>query len=199
MQDLKLKQDIVRQGLDKLIRQNQWHILTGQTDIDFSKSLDKDTSRVIHNLNNTRYYKIKKCKNFIKSMIQKADILDNEVLFITFTFNEETLNNTTELARRKRIKRILQNNCLMYVANIDFGTKNEREHYHIVALTKDNYNLTKYEKNGFFKAVNVNYKEESNERLAKYLNKLTYHAFKDTTTQHDNTTYRCIYYNILKK
>lgn len=51
-----------------------------------------------------------------------------EVVFATLTFNEENINKTKE-TRRKNINKYLKQYD-GFIFNIDFGTLNEREHYH---------------------------------------------------------------------
>ena len=208
MKDLTLKNEIVSQKIDKISRRLSWlsfkNFLTKEEYQELillshtMSNYDNNINRVCHNLNNSRYYRIKKCKDFINRYIFLASqTFDLKVLFLTFTFSDETLKITNERSRRRRINTILKNNCLSYIANIDFGKKTEREHYHAIALMKYNYDLSKYEKNGFFTAENVNLGDKDSECIAKYINKLTYHAIKDTT-QHDNSSYRCVYYTTFK-
>ena len=51
-----------------------------------------------------------------------------EVVFATLTFNDENINKTKE-TRRKNINKYLKQYD-GFIFNIDFGTLNEREHYH---------------------------------------------------------------------
>lgn len=75
-----------------------------------------------------------------------------------------------------------------YVANIDFGKKNGREHYHaVVASGKVNYKLWDYGAlNGEVIRNNVKVDEdgsisiESAQKIARYIAKLTNHAIKQT-------------------
>ena len=211
IKDLTIKRFIIANKLDKQVRNYRYQIkkmydTTGCiNDLEKIESnifgLDADTNRVIHNLNNNRYYRIKKAKDFISNYIFGCanDILIPQ--FITFTFNDKTLNSTSELARHKRIKLLIKKYCASALLNIDFGAINEREHYHAVVLaTLENVEQMrkKAEKNGFVYNQKIRNKPKDMERLSKYLNKLTYHAIKDTT-QHDNSAYRSYYYNTFDK
>ena len=51
-----------------------------------------------------------------------------EVVFATLTFNDENINKTKETRRKNINKYLKQYNGFIF--NIDFGTLNEREHYH---------------------------------------------------------------------
>lgn len=110
-----------------------------------------------------RYYRIKKRIESILSL--------NNPYFVTLTFNDDILNND-QINRRREIQRYLKSISNNYVANIDFGKLNNREHYHAVCdLIRD-----KEYKLGFsdFEKIN-NYNVEN---IAKYTSKLTNHAKK---------------------
>lgn len=129
------------------------------------------------------YYKrLRRLKVYITYMF----IYHESVYFLTLTFRDDILNNTCENTRRRYIQRILNDHCYYYCANIDFGNKNEREHYHACVVFKDNtiINLFKdlYNTNyGFCCVQRVGKTNNDKEALSKYINKLTNHAFKKTT------------------
>lgn len=52
-------------------------------------------------------------------------ILDNfsNAIFLTLTFNDLTLNSTNEETRKKYVQRYLKENCIVYVANVDYRLK----------------------------------------------------------------------------
>lgn len=105
-------------------------------------------------------------------------ITNNDSLFLTITFNDETLNNTTESKRRLLVIRYLKSCNCKYVANIDYGKENGREHYHAVIST-NHINYTEWHK---FGAINGKIIIRSNvEALSRYVAKLTNHAIKETT------------------
>lgn len=57
-----------------------------------------------------------------------------QIVFGTLTFKPEVLDQTSAKTRRRYIQRFLNETFSDYIANIDFGKKNEREHYHFVAV-----------------------------------------------------------------
>ena len=129
----------------------------------------------VEKIHNSSRNKVKRLRKRIKS------ILDSEgnSIFLTLTFNDETLESTTEKQRRLRVVRFLENNFSKYVANIDYGNLHEREHYHAVCLA-DKIDLKSWNnKNGFSLAKRIHNKDAA--RLAKYVNKLVNHAVKETT------------------
>lgn len=101
--------------------------------------------------------------------------------FLTLTFNDAVLSNTTEETRRTYVRKFLKSISDNYVANIDYGKKNEREHYHAV-VEGQNLDLSAWTY-GFIHAQKVGYSEllTDTARLSKYINKLSNHATKETT------------------
>lgn len=65
------------------------------------------------------------------------------------------------------------------MANKDFGATNGREHYHAVVLVKGKLNYSKW-RYGCLNGQKIRLNGISNEKLAKYLSKLTNHAVKET-------------------
>lgn len=110
----------------------------------------------------------------------KDMILNNECVFLSLTFSPETLENTTAEERRLLVVRYLKSQSNIYVANIDFGKENEREHYHaLVSNTSLNYEL--WHKYGAIKGIKTANKRNCDiTRLTRYINKLTNHAIKET-------------------
>lgn len=119
-------------------------------------------------------------QNRVKRMSDKIDIILNkgDCGFITLTFKNEVLENTNEQTRRKYVTRYLKNEFVSYVANIDYGAKNGREHYHAVVLFPKNYKIEeeKLWKYGFF--LNKSIKNKDAKALATYIGKLKSHALK---------------------
>lgn len=105
-----------------------------------------------------------------------AQMINSETCyFITLTFTDETLANTSEDTRRQLVRRFLKAQATNYVANIDYGETTEREHYHAIA----NSNVIGWSY-GFFNVKPIIVNEESEKRLPVYITKLTHHALKQT-------------------
>ena len=77
-------------------------------------------------VNNASYHRTKRLREKIENML-----LSGQCIFLTLTFTNETLENTNQDTRKRYVKRYLKEVSNQYVANIDYGSKNEREHYHI--------------------------------------------------------------------
>ena len=143
-------------------------------------------------INHATYERNKRLKDKINKML-----LSGHCIFLTLTFNNDILDSTNELTRRKYVSRYLKDLSNKYIANIDFGLKTEREHYHAI-IRYDDYvyiNKTKTDSYilmtekwpyGFINAKDIQFNNEiendnTNTKLAKYINKLTNHAIKETT------------------
>lgn len=102
--------------------------------------------------------------------------------FLTLTFTDEVLANTTEETRRRYVSRFLKSKCTDYVANIDYGKLNGREHYHAVVNGID-IDMADWDKYGFSHCVPVGRKDDHTtaSKISKYLYKLSNHATKETT------------------
>ena len=125
---------------------------------------------------------------------QKAlDIIkSNSAIFLTLTFNDVVFSKMSKETRRKNITRFLKNTCKCYIANIDYGSKNDREHYHALVIPEgDIIDNKKYKKMFYDSAINFerivisNKKnhdiESTSKKVSKYVSKLTNHAIKETT------------------
>lgn len=206
MKDLEIKRSIVKAKIDKTYRRYKWQLHKGNyLEADkLEKELaplfnDKEIDRVMYNLNKSRYYRLEKVHDFISKNITARMDLEAQKLayFATFTFNNKILESTTEDARRQRIRRLIKSYTLAAVCNIDFGRTTEREHYHAIILAdkeQAQQMQKKAEKNGFVSLFPIRTTKQDITRLTKYINKLSYHAIKDTE-QHFAGAYRCFYYN----
>lgn len=112
----------------------------------------------------------------------KSFLLNGGCCFLTLTFNDDTLNKTTREQRRVFVVRYLKSCCAPYVANIDFGKNNGREHYHAL-INCESVDFTKWYKYGAIKSEKVRNRDISVDslRLSKYVAKLSNHAIKNTT------------------
>lgn len=116
-------------------------------------------------------------------------IYKNDCLFLTFTFMDKSFARTCADFRRIAVRRYLNALGVPYVANIDFGEKKGREHYHaVVQIGRVDYSKWKYGNlNGLKIRNDIKYDDdgvitsESVEKIARYVAKLTNHAIKETT------------------
>lgn len=139
-------------------------------------------------IGNSSYQRIKRLKERIKCLMHEG-----KCLFLTLTFNPETLNNTTSEYRRQLVIDFLKATNSQYIANIDFGKENEREHYHAIIQSHE-VDYTLWHPFGAVKGEKVHLRANCETKLAKYIDKLALHSIKDTT--HKN---RLIYSRRLEK
>jgi len=110
-----------------------------------------------------------------------SKMLEKPCLFLTLTFTDETLNNTSDTTRRRYIVRFLSQFNVPCIANKDYGKENGREHYHAIIQTKKiDYSLYDL---GAINGERVVCGEMTDLRISKYISKLTNHAIKETTKQ----------------
>ena len=116
----------------------------------------------------------------LKKRIEQMLTTSSVCVFLTLTFRDDVLANTNSETRRQYVRKWLKLNSTEYVANIDFGGKNGREHYHAVSNARVDPKTWSYGNCGVEK---VRYSPESKSpvKLAKYVAKLTNHAIKETT------------------
>jgi len=146
----------------------------------------------------------KRRKKVLNKKVNTYSNVDN-CFFITLTFKDEFFIGKSKDTIRTYIRRYLKENCNNYVANEDYGTKNERLHFHCVCNLKSKDILTDFGfhtyKNHLLYCANLkNYdfgfsvvekvKKATQElasdipnnhlALSNYINKLTNHALKNT-------------------
>jgi hypothetical protein len=97
--------------------------------------------------------------------------------FITYTFDNESLEHTTEQQHIKKIKQTLRGASL-YLINNDYGTQTDRLHYHAVASFFHLYDITKMKhwQYGHFQVKLIT--ERKPKSIYEYIMKLTNHSLK---------------------
>lgn len=111
---------------------------------------------------------------YLKSMFMAYDA--EKLYFLTITFDNDAFKAKSS-TRYQNVSRYLNAISYDYMANLDYGSKNKREHYHaVVASDKDLFSLS-------IPHAFIHYKRivsRNPKRIAKYLSKLTNHAQKLT-------------------
>lgn len=122
-----------------------------------------------------------KYRKYIRAREHIARIINNGgSVFITLTFREDVLKNTSASTRRKYVARYLKEQCSSYVANIDYSPTKEREHYH--GLVSNRVDMTRWQY-GFVFVEQVRTHDNDKKRISRYITKLTSHAFKVNSTR----------------
>lgn len=138
----------------------------------------------LHSLNNNRYKRVK----YLRAKVSDI-VLNGKAIFLTLTFTDDVLASTSVETRRKYVRRYLKEECDKYCANIDFGSKNGREHYHAIISAKNGFvDLHKWQY-GAINAQHIRTTENDCKKTCKYIAKLTAHAIKESTGH----AYRIIY------
>ena len=94
-----------------------------------------------------------------------------KVIFGTLTFKENVLEKTNATTRRKYVQRYLADHTIHYQANIDFGDKKEREHYHFLAMIEEDLNPKDW-KYGWTFLEKVKFNRTNLKKIRNYLLKL---------------------------
>lgn len=130
-----------------------------------------------HKINHAFHGRTKRLQERVKSML-----LNGNCLFLTLTFTDATLLETNSKTRRDYVRRYLKSFGVPYIANIDFGKLNKREHYHAIINTSM-IDYSPWRKYGNINGEKIRNKDIENDtkKLSKYVAKLSNHAIKETT------------------
>jgi hypothetical protein len=134
-----------------------------------------DDWNIAMKLNHNEYKRVRRLKQKMLS-----SVLSNKALFLTLTFSDDTIARTTIPTRRRYVSRYLKSQSAFYIANIDFGARNGREHYHAVVVGQSiDYNA--WHSLGAIKGLKIAPTRNDTTRVSKYVAKLSNHAIKETT------------------
>lgn len=145
---------------------------------------------------------MRKCKNeqrskiehHVKFLFERSINQESVLMFGTFTFDDDALMKKAD-TRKQKVRRTLSKCADDFIMNIDYGTENEREHYHAIIefdvkrdeLYQDenghwrDKEIDKLYGFGFYSLVPVRLDEDTSaEKLSRYLVKLVFHSVKVT-------------------
>lgn len=145
--------------------------------LDQYDALDPEIAKMLKAVSNnseSRYKRVKRLNRRLKYMFAFGEVL----IFCTLTFSEEALQKTKPETRKQYVKRWCEENSSAWIANIDFGDQNEREHYHVLVVGWQIPTTWIYGKANF--KVVPPYESDS-VRVTKYISKFQNHAIKDST------------------
>lgn len=163
----------------------------------------------LNQMNDSRKHQRAKAKKHIDFFIQQPDY---DVYFATFTYdenklklNEKVLNKNFKTENeiksykayilRRRIMEYIGKNICDLIMNVDYGTKNQRLHFHaVIAVKKDSLIKTRdyakdingnfvYNKNGKKKT----YTKYTNDIFSKYENKIGFYTLEPVRLKTGNT------------
>ena len=180
-------------------------VITSKLDADTAEQLrcfllsrDERAYQEARKINKARYKRVDRLRSRIERIVSQNE----HPVFLTLTFTDDTLVKTSADTRRQYVRKYLKSFSDDYVANIDFGEKKGREHYH--AVVDRPAPLEAWERQcgainvqpiiiDRWKRVPKRYRTLSLEeqqarmladtqaKLSKYVAKLTNHAIKATT------------------
>ena len=134
----------------------------------------------IYNADKLRKYRLfNRVVEWFYAVRELGTYQDNKMVFFTLTFNDEDLKNTNKETRRKYVERFLKENSISYVANIDYGKENGREHYHALAVIEEDIDIKKWKRISWIETVPK--KSKDLRKITKYILKLTNHSYKEST------------------
>ena len=178
------KQLVLSLGLDKVYNGYSRDLYKLETNQSFNSnsffnshlffSKQPNLTKVCDNLNKARYKRSNRLESYFEKMLEYGPCS-----FLTLTFRDDVLETTNESTRRKYVSRYLSMHSPYYIANIDYGGQNGREHYHAVIMHKKKIDLSIWRnKYGLIDIEPIHVKNPT--CLSKYMTKLTNHAMKDT-------------------
>lgn len=189
----RIKALIIDEGLDKELRQAHLKDFKEGTSAyldEFKETHGQDITEIAERLNFSRYKKKKKIENHVSKIHELG-----KCMFLTLTFRDDVLANTTPQQRRRYVARFLKRQTPTYVANIDLGNDGEtreyidrhgnkrestaREHYH--ALIQGEFIDVKRWKYGHALVEKVRDEKKKNgdlQAVSDYVAKLSNHAMK---------------------
>jgi hypothetical protein len=173
-------------GLDKAVIVNRdgeaFEVESYECFVGLASHIDKLLDCALR-LNESQYRKSKRVRDKVKDLV-----INGNAIFVTLTFRDSVLAKTSPLTRRKYVARYLKQYSRVYVANVDFGNKNdyidrkgnkrqgtEREHYHAIVSSELDFKAWKY---GSVDVERVRNHDKDIKRTARYITKLTNHALK---------------------
>lgn len=204
MNNQDLRKKVLQDGTYRKYTENRKKAFQNGT-LYVNELINEDTGEV-EKRENTEAYGVteeeaKECERIRKAKKNQRERVENHVkflfesttcdlFFVTLTFSDDTIKKTKTSTRKQKVRRTLTL-CDDYIANVDYGEKNEREHYHaIIALKRDSYEREEDDKGhlslsvfskydyGFINVTEVKRDGKDAERLAKYITKLTLHSVK---------------------
>lgn len=151
-------------------------------------SMSEDEAIECERMRRNKNKQVQKIEEHIRYLFSLKNVA---LFFATFTFSDETLDTTSAKTRHRKVIQCLGANCIDYIVNIDYGTQNEREHYHaLIAVDlrsvevylddKGHFKITGLDayKYGFYSLERIKTAEIDEKRLSRYITKLTFHSIK---------------------
>lgn len=165
---------------------HKYYFLYSRTDsLELKNKLIEDISILESQLSIDDYIREEKVYNAYRKRLQRLKkrvstiLASNKAIFLTLTFNDNSLSRYDFIFLKTAVRKFLKSQCSNYVCNADYGSLNNRLHFHALVVPINDlidYSLYPYG------AINGRKVYLSNTtRLSRYILKLSYHAIKDST------------------
>lgn len=181
-----IKERVLSIGLPKLLRQISWTIYSNNTFdsvplLAYEMGYTWEEILCAMQINSSYYKKLGRVKSKLFKMEQMCFENSNlNMIFLTFTFDDYSITHNNSDSLKQAVRRHLKKYCIKYVANVDYGARNGRKHFHAVALVEGKLDFTKWNY-GALNGRKVNLNLTAPKRMAKYITKLSLHAIKEST------------------
>ena len=156
--------------LKKVIEYNKMKYFCYQEGLSYE--LNEEYEKVL----NARYCKVSRIKKRLLYLLVRYKY----IWFCTFTFDNYYIDKCTR-TKRDLIKKVIDTHDFKYILNIDYGKQTEREHYHCIIATNEDFDVNSFIQFNypcFCLAINCKNGENDFVRLTKYIDKLTNHCIK---------------------
>lgn len=135
------------------------------------------TQRIIYNTIKSD----EKYKSRIKKRVETM-LTSQYSYFFTYTFNNESIDTTTEKQHIKKIRATLPE-ATSYLINNDYGDQNNRYHYHAMASFSHEYDITLLDIWQYGYTYLEPITKPNAKALYEYILKLTNHAIKKSVAK----------------
>lgn len=159
----------------------------------FEDLMSYEEYRKIKNFDVSRYHKRKRCSDNFYKIALIAKFTNAKMVFGTITLNDDFLKLNYE-SQIKNVQRYLKKHFFYSIKNADYGTKNDRLHYHFIGLTYEELIDTKKKSHKGRKLYNIKndkwnwaflpvyeiipYNTSDKDKISNYLVKLNNHSNK---------------------
>ena len=130
---------------------------------------------------NSTHYSKRTCNKRLTKMLEYSNIYNYQLVFVTFTFDNDAMDRLSSETKRRYVTRYLTNqaNMIDYYGNVDYGEKNGRLHYHVIVLASGDLDPYAWaDKYGAIKFKRVPLEKCNTHALGNYILKLNNHAVK---------------------
>ena len=182
-----IKERVLSIELPKLLRQISWSLYSNNIEdsvplIAYEMGYSWEEISCAMNINSAYYKKLGRVKSKLIKMEESCFENSNlNMVFLTFTFNDYALSHNNADSLKQAVRRFLKEHSIKYVANVDYGARNGRKHFHAVALIDGKLNYKLWKSYGALNGRKVNLNDTAPKRMAKYVTKLSLHAIKEST------------------